>query len=126
VSLTVFTLLFAMIYKLLPSTPIAWSDVWVGAFVTAVLFDAGKFLIALYIGKSGFAETFAAAGAVVLLLAWVYYAACIFLIGAEFTKVYSDARGSGAAGRTDSQARREQLRELDAGGSAARETPLDG
>jgi membrane protein len=126
VSLSVFTVLFAMIYKLLPSARIAWGDVWVGAFVTAVLFDAGKFLIALYIGKSGFSETFAAAGAVVLLLAWVYYAACIFLIGAEFTKVYSDARGSGVAARVDGQARREQQRELQASGSATADDPLDG
>ncbi len=114
VSLAVFTALFAMIYKLLPSTPIAWGDVWVGAFATALLFDAGKFLIALYIGKSGFTQTFAAAGALVLLLAWVYYAACIFLIGAEFTKVYSDARGSGAAARADRLSRQEQKECLDA------------
>ncbi len=87
VSLAVFTGLFAMIYKLLPSTPIAWRDVWVGAFVTALLFEAGKLLIGLYLGKSGVTESFAAAGSLVVLLAWVYYAAQVFLLGAEFTKV---------------------------------------
>ena len=93
-SLGVFTLLFAMIYKLLPSAHIAWRDVWVGAFVTAVLFEVGKLLIGLYIGKSGITESFAAAGSLVAVLAWVYYAAQIFLLGAEFTKVYADENGS--------------------------------
>ncbi|HSW20276.1 MAG TPA: YihY/virulence factor BrkB family protein [Ramlibacter sp.] len=92
VSLGVFTLLFAMIYKLLPSTPIAWRDVWVGAFVTALLFEVGKLLIGLYLGKSAVTESFAAAGSLVVLLAWVYYAAQIFLFGAEFTKVYAQER----------------------------------
>jgi membrane protein len=94
VSLGLFTLLFAMIFKLLPSTAIAWRDVWAGAFVTALLFEAGKLLIGLYIGRSGMTETFAAAGSLVVLLAWVYYAAQIFLLGAEFTKVYADEHGS--------------------------------
>jgi membrane protein len=103
VSLTVFTLLFAMIFKLLPSTDIAWRDVWVGAFVTAVLFEIGKLLIGLYIGKSGMTESFAAAGSLVVLLAWVYYASQIFLLGAEFTKVYADEHGS-LSGREAMQA----------------------
>ncbi|MEJ8835367.1 YihY/virulence factor BrkB family protein [Ramlibacter sp. AN1133] len=94
VSLSVATVLFAMIYKLMPSTRIAWRDVWVGAFATAVLFEAGKFLIGLYIGKSSMTETFAAAGSLVILIAWVYYAAQVFLLGAEFTKVYAQERGS--------------------------------
>ncbi len=92
VSLAVFTGLFAMIYKLLPSPPIAWRDVWVGAFATALLFEVGKLLIGLYIGKSGVNESFAAAGSLVVLLAWVYYAAQVFLLGAEFTKVYAKDR----------------------------------
>lgn len=92
VSLAVFTVLFAMIYKLLPSTPIAWRDVWVGAFVTSLLFAVGKLLIGLYLGKSGVTESFAAAGSLVVLLAWVYYAAQVFLLGAEFTKVYAQER----------------------------------
>jgi membrane protein len=94
VSLVIATLLFAMIYKLMPSTPIAWRDVWVGAAVTAVLFEIGKLLIGLYLGKSAVTESFAAAGSLVVLLAWVYYAAQIFLLGAEFTKVYADEHGS--------------------------------
>jgi membrane protein len=97
VSLGIATLLFAMIYKLMPSTPIAWRDVWVGAIVTAVLFEIGKLLIGLYLGKSSMTESFAAAGSLVVLLAWVYYAAQIFLLGAEFTKVYADAHGSKSA-----------------------------
>ena len=96
VSLTITTLLFAMIYKLMPSVKIAWHDVWVGAAVTAVLFELGKLLIGLYIGKSGVNESFAAAGSLVVLLAWVYYAAQIFLLGAEFTKVYSGRHVSAA------------------------------
>ncbi len=99
VSLGIATLLFAMIYKLMPSTPIAWRDVWVGAITTAVLFEVGKFLIGLYIGKSSTTQAFAAAGSVVVLLAWVYYAAQIFLLGAEFTKAYADDHGSKAAAK---------------------------
>jgi membrane protein len=97
VSMGISTVLFAMIYKVLPSTRIEWRDVWVGAFVTAFLFEAGKFLIGLYLGKSSMTQTFAAAGALVILIAWVYYAAQIFLLGAEFTKVYAEEHGSHAA-----------------------------
>jgi membrane protein len=94
VSLGIATLLFAMIYKLLPNTRIDWRDVWVGAFTTAVLFEAGKFLIGLYLGKSNMTQAFAAAGSLVVLIAWVYYAAQIFLLGAEFTWVYAHKYGS--------------------------------
>ncbi|MDM0029688.1 YihY/virulence factor BrkB family protein [Variovorax saccharolyticus] len=94
ISFAILTLLFAMIFKLMPSTPIAWRDVWIGAAVTAVLFEVGKLLIGLYLGKSGVTESFAAAGSLVVLVAWVYYAAQIFLLGAEFTKVYADEHGS--------------------------------
>jgi len=94
VSLGIATLLFAMIYKLMPSTRIAWRDVWVGALATAILFEVGKFLIGLYLGKSSMTETFAAAGSLVILIAWVYYAAQIFLLGAEFTKVFAQEHGS--------------------------------
>jgi membrane protein len=97
ISLGIATLLFAMIYKLLPNTHIDWRDVWVGAFTTAVLFELGKFLIGLYLGKSNMTQTFAAAGSLVVLIAWVYYAAQIFLLGAEFTKVYAQEHGSHAA-----------------------------
>ena len=94
IGVSISTLLFAMIYKLMPSTHIAWRDVWIGAGVTAVLFEVGKLLIGLYLGKSGVTESFAAAGSLVVLLAWVYYAAQVFLLGAEFTKVYADEHGS--------------------------------
>ena len=103
VSLGILTVLFAMIFKLMPSTPVSWRDVWVGAFVTAVLFEVGKLLIGLYIGKSGMTESFEAAGALVILLAWVYYAAQIFLLGAEFTKAYADAHGSLSGPRKPTQ-----------------------
>lgn len=94
VSVAVLTTLFAMIFKWMPTAKVAWRDVWVGAAVTAVLFEVGKFAIGLYLGKSGLSDSFAGAGALVILLAWVYYAAQIFLLGAEFTKVYAHAQGS--------------------------------
>lgn len=99
ISLGFSTVLFAMIFKFMPTTPVRWHDVWIGALVTAVLFELGKLLIGLYIGKSGITESFQAAGALVVLLAWVYYAAQIFLLGAEFTKVYADEHGSLSAAR---------------------------
>lgn len=94
ISVVVETLLFAMIFKLMPSTRIAWSDVWVGAAVTAALFELGKVLIGLYVGKAGISSTYAAAGSIAIILIWVYYAAQIFLLGAEFTKVYATEYGS--------------------------------
>jgi membrane protein len=94
VSFAVVTALFAMIYKILPRVRIGWRDVWVGAAVTALLFTVGKFLIGLYLGKSGVTSGFGAAGSVVVLLVWVYYSAQIFLLGAEFTWVYSHSHGS--------------------------------
>lgn len=94
VSLTIATALFAVIYKVLPSVSIAWRDVWVGAFVTALLFALGKTLIGLYIGRSGVASGFGAASSFVVVLIWVYYSTQIFLLGAEFTGVYARERGS--------------------------------
>ncbi len=94
ISVGLSTVLFAMIFKYMPSVSIEWHDVWVGAAVTAVMFEVGKYGISLYLGKSGTTETFAAAGSAVVLLLWVYYAAQIFLLGAEFTKVWANAHGS--------------------------------
>ena len=91
---TITTGLFALIYKFLPRVEIAWRDVWIGAAVTAILFAVGKFLIGLYIGRSGVASGFGAAGSFVVLLVWVYYSTQIFLLGAEFTWVYAHERGS--------------------------------
>jgi membrane protein len=88
VSLGVITLLFAMIYKVLPDVELAWSDVWVGALVTAGMFTLGKFLIGLYLGTSSIASSYGAAGSVIVLLVWVYYSAQILLLGAEFTREY--------------------------------------
>ncbi|MDB5891811.1 MAG: ribonuclease [Polaromonas sp.] len=94
VSLGMATLLFGLIFKLMPQAKVAWRDVWVGAAVTAVLFEIGKTLIGLYIGKSSVTSSFAAAGSLVVLLIWVYYSAQIFLLGAEFTWVYANDHGS--------------------------------
>ncbi len=88
------TAAFAMIYKIMPRVHIQWPDVWVGAAVTALLFTLGKYLIGLYIGKSGVTSSFGAAGSLVVVLVWVYYSAQIFLIGAEFTWVYAHTFGS--------------------------------
>jgi membrane protein len=94
VSFGLTTAVFAMIYKFMPRVHIAWRDVWIGATVTAMLFTIGKFLIGLYIGKSGVASGFGAAGSMVVVLVWVYYSAQIFLMGAEFTWAYAHAFGS--------------------------------
>ena len=96
-SVGVMTVLFAMIYKLLPAARIAWGDVWVGAFVTSVLFWIGKFAIGLYLGKSDVVSSFGSAGTLVLAILWVYYSAQIFFLGAEFTHEYAKAQGSRSA-----------------------------
>ncbi|HZQ74584.1 MAG TPA: YihY/virulence factor BrkB family protein [Burkholderiales bacterium] len=88
------TLLFAMIYKLMPRVAIQWRDVWTGAAVTALLFAVGKTLIGLYLGRSSVASGFGAAGSLVVVMVWVYYSAQIFLLGAEFTRVYAHTEGS--------------------------------
>jgi len=97
ISFSTSMLLFAMIYKLMPRARIAWRDVWIGAAVTALLFESGKFFIGLYLGTTGVASGFGAAGSLVVLLVWVYFTAQIFLLGAEFTWVYSHEYGSNAA-----------------------------
>jgi membrane protein len=94
VAFAITTGLFALIYKFLPRAEIAWRDVWIGAGVTALLFAIGKFLIGLYIGRSGIASGYGAAGSFVVLLVWVYYSTQIFLLGAEFTWVYAHEHGS--------------------------------
>jgi membrane protein len=93
-SFALVTTTFAMIYKLLPRVPIGWRDVWTGAAVTSLLFAIGKSLIGVYLGRSGFASGFGAAGSLIVLLVWTYYSAQIFLLGAEFTHVYAHARGT--------------------------------
>ncbi len=93
-SFALVTLLFAMIYKILPSVHIAWKDVTIGSVITALLFSVGKALIGVYLGNSAVASTYGAAGSVILVLIWVYYSAQVFLLGAEFTKVYAHRYGS--------------------------------
>lgn len=93
-SFVVVGLLFALMYKILPDADIKWSDVWLGAGVTSLLFSIGKLLIGLYLGKSSMSSMYGAAGSLVVLLAWVYYSAQIFFLGAEFTQVYSNQFGS--------------------------------
>ena len=93
------TLLFAAIYKILPDRRIEWHDVMIGAVVTALLFTIGKSLIGLYIGSSTIASSYGAAGSLIIVLLWIYYSAQIFLLGAEFTKVYAAHRGSHQSGR---------------------------
>ena len=87
-------MLFAAIYKVLPDRPIQWREVAVGSAVTALLFTGGKSLIGWYIGSSAVASTYGAAGALIVILLWVYYSAQIFLLGAEFTKVFANRHGS--------------------------------
>ncbi len=93
-SFALITALFALIYKFMPRVRVAWRDVWFGAAFTSLLFTIGKLLIGLYIGKSGVASVFGAAGSLVVLLLWVYYSAQIFLLGAEYTWVYAHELGS--------------------------------
>ena len=88
VSLAVITLLFAMIYKVLPDVRLAWADVWIAALVTAGLFTIGKLLIGMYLGTTGLASTYGAAGSVIVILVWVYYSAQVILLGAEFSREY--------------------------------------
>jgi len=94
VSFALTTLLFAMIFKVLPDVKIAWRDVWIGAAATALLFTLGKFLIGLYLAKSSVASTYGAAGSLVIVLLWIYYSSQILFLGAEFTQVYAGRYGS--------------------------------
>jgi membrane protein len=96
-SLAMITLLFAMIFKFLPDAKIAWRDVWVGAFITAALFTIGKFALGIYLGKSGVASSYGAAGSLIVLLLWVYYSSQILFFGAEFTQVYANRFGTRVA-----------------------------
>lgn len=93
-SFLVITLIFAVIYKILPEIRLAWTDVIVGAGVSSLLFTVGKQLISLYLGKVGVGSAYGAAGSLVVVLIWVYYSAQLFFLGAEFTKIYARTRGS--------------------------------
>jgi membrane protein len=93
VSLLVFTVLFALIFKIIPDVKIQWRDVWLGALVTAVLFSIGKWAIGVYLGQSAPASAYGAAGSIIVLLLWIYYSAQILFFGAEFTQVYANRFG---------------------------------
>jgi membrane protein len=95
--------MFAAIYRFLPNTRIEWRDVWVGAAVTSFLFNVGKLGLGLYLGKSAVASSYGAAGAILILLLWVYYSGLIFYFGAEFTKLYADRYGSRKSAKTPKQ-----------------------
>lgn len=96
ISIGLFTMLFAAIYKVLPDTPIAWHDVRTGALLTALMFTAGKSLIGWYLGTTATGSGNGAAGALIVILLWTYYSAQIFLFGSEVTKAISDARAHGS------------------------------
>lgn len=92
-SLLMITVLFALIFKLVPDVLIRWSDVWAGAFATALLFTIGKSLLGLYLGRASIGSSYGAAGSLVVLIVWVYYSAQILFLGAEFTQVQARRRG---------------------------------
>ncbi len=102
-SLAVLSALFALMFKFLPDARVRWGDVWLGAGITAGLFTAGKFLIGLYLGKSGVAGKYGAAGSLVVFLVWVYYSAQILFIGAEFTRVWAEHHGGLASPDEDAK-----------------------
>jgi len=126
VSFGVITLLFAAIYKVLPNVKIAWSDVWLGAAFTSVLFSIGKLLIGLYLGKSSASSSYGAAGSFAVLLIWINFSSMIIFFGAEFTQVVSRARrgitykGSQALPATSVAPLRRKRASRDARGSADR------
>lgn len=98
VSFSIAVMLFAMIFKVLPSVRLTWHDVWMGSLVTGVLFTFGKFLIGYYLGKSNVASSYGAAASIITLLLWIYYSSLILLFGAAFTKAYAESRGSRGPG----------------------------
>ena len=95
VSVGVISLLFALIFKILPDAEVAWSSVWVGGLGTAILFVAGKFLLGVYFARSDPGEAFGAAGSLALIMVWVYYSSMILFFGAEFTQAWATERGDG-------------------------------
>ena len=103
VSFSFVTILFAIIYKFLPDALIRWKDVWIGAALTSLLFTVGKFLIGFYLGSSGVASAYGAAGSLITVLLWVYYSSLIFFFGAEFTQVYASKYGSGVVPAENAQ-----------------------
>jgi membrane protein len=97
VSTAIITLIFGLIFKILPDVEVRWRDVWIGALVTALLFTIGKTALGFYLGRSAAASAYGAAGSLVILLLWVYYSAQILFLGAEFTQVYARRYGTNPA-----------------------------
>lgn len=113
ISLGVITLLFGLLFKVLPDVIVAWRDVWLGAAVTALLFVVGKSLIGFYLGQQSFGSAYGAAGSLVVLLIWVFYSAQIVLVGAAFTQVYATQYGQGVEPSEQAQIVHEQPAEAD-------------
>jgi membrane protein len=103
VSFGLITVLFALIYKVLPDVHLAWRDVWIGAAMTSLLFTLGKLLLGLYLGRKGVTSAYGAASSLVLVLLWVYYSALIVFFGAEFTRVYASVYGAGVVPADNAQ-----------------------
>jgi membrane protein len=114
VSLVVVALLFAMIYRYLPDVELEWRDVSIGAAVTSILFNGGKYLIGLYLGQAAIGSAFGAAGSFAVLLVWIYYSALICFFGAEFTEVYARWKGR----RVQPQPHARESKETDEEGNA--------
>jgi len=106
-SFGVLTVLFAMIYRYLPDTTIAWRDTWLGAATTSILFVIGKLLIGLYLSTAAPGSAYGAAGSLVAFLLWVFYSAQVILIGAEFTQVYASFRGRNIVYKSTKQKKEE-------------------
>jgi membrane protein len=112
-SFSVVTVLFAMIFRILPDLKIAWHDVWFGAALTSLMFVLGKFALGYYLGKAAVGSSFGAAGSLVVLLLWVYYSAQILLFGAEFTQVYARTLGSLKEQEKTTEKEKEQIARKD-------------
>jgi membrane protein len=111
VSFGIITVLFAMIYKILPDVEIGWKSVWIGAAITALLFEIGRFALGIYFGNSDPASAFGAAGSVILILLWVSYSCLILFFGAQFTKVYAQWYGHGIKPSSHAMKRAELIME---------------
>ena len=124
-SLGIFTLMFALLFKFLPDVKIGWSDVWIGAFVTAALFLLGQAALAFYLIIANVGSSFGVAGSLVVVLVWIYYSGQIFLLGAEFTQVYTNMYGSRVRPAEDAEFVTEEARAQE-GLKGAKETPERG
>jgi membrane protein len=125
VSLLVFTLVFAFIYKVVPHAKVRWRDVWIGAAVTSVLFSIGRAGIAFYLGHSSTSSYFGAAGSLVVLIIFIYYSGQIFFLGAEFTQVFANRYGGRVTPEEHAQPIPEERSETRGGAGAQAEKPPD-